>query len=214
MLKHGELPSLTASLSAHNNNMEMLARRLIQPIFIHGLPWFQHLGVPKILRFEVTKRTIVMSVKINFDLLEYGSKPHHNSSSIVLTFHRSNLWGPTSFKVSIACWWTWLLVDLEKRHLLELNQQPSDSACDALPTELKCLSNSETVSECQGYNPFGSNSPITVVCVCDDSAISESWSECCDIASIRVQECWQVSAACIVPLIFVPYGFWIRCLLR
>ena len=43
---------------------------------------------------------------------------------------------------------------------LELNQQPSDSAYDALPTELKCLSNSETVSKCQGYNPGGSNSPI------------------------------------------------------
>ena len=46
--------------------------------------------------------------------------------------------------------------------MLELNQQPSDSVCDALPTELKCLSNSETISECQGYNPGGSNSPITM----------------------------------------------------
>ena len=44
--------------------------------------------------------------------------------------------------------------------MLELNQQPSDSACDALPTELKCLSNSETVSKCQGYNPGSSNLPI------------------------------------------------------
>ena len=45
--------------------------------------------------------------------------------------------------------------------MLELNQQSSDSACDALPTELKCLSNSETISKCQGYNPGGSNSPIS-----------------------------------------------------
>ena len=47
--------------------------------------------------------------------------------------------------------------------MLELNQRPSDSACDALPTELKCLSNSETISKCQGYNPGGSNSPIIVL---------------------------------------------------
>ena len=31
-------------------------------------------------------------------------------------------------------------------------------------------------------------------------------------ASLRVQEHWQVSAACIVPLIFVPNEFWIRML--
>ena len=37
------------------------------------------------------------------------------------------------------------------------------TACDALPTELKCLSNSETVSDCQGCNPVGSNSPINNV---------------------------------------------------
>ena len=45
------------------------------------------------------------------------------------------------FKTQIW-WWTWLLVDLEKWHLLKLNQWSSDSACNALPTELKCLSNS------------------------------------------------------------------------
>ena len=35
-------------------------------------------------------------------------------------------------------------------------------------------------------------------------------SECCDIASFRVQECWQVSAAHIVPLSVVLVKFWIR----
>ena len=39
-----------------------------------------------------------------------------------------------------------------------------------------------------------------MVCTCDDSAISESCSKCCDIASFLVQEHWQVSAAHIVPL--------------
>ena len=34
---------------------------------------------------------------------------------------------------------------------------------------------------------------------CDDFLASGSCSEGCDIASFRVQECWQVSAAHIVP---------------
>ena len=53
--------------------------------------------------------------------------------------------------------------------MLELNQRPSESACDALPTELKCLSNSEPISKCQGYNLGGSNSPITVLHLPDTS---------------------------------------------
>ena len=35
---------------------------------------------------------------------------------------------------------------------------------------------------------------------CDDFLAVESCSEGCDIASFRVQERWQVSVACIVPL--------------
>ena len=35
---------------------------------------------------------------------------------------------------------------------------------------------------------------------CDDVLASVIYSECCDIASFRVQECWQVSAAHMVPL--------------
>ena len=59
------------------------------------------------------------------------------------------------------------------------------------------------------------------VSVCDDSASSEiytvcsdsseSYSECCDIASFRAQEHWQLSAAHIVPLYFVPYSFQMLC---
>ena len=47
---------------------------------------------------------------------------------------------------------------------------------------------------------------------CDDFLATESCSECCDIASFRVQEHWQVSAAHIVPLSFVPGDFQIRML--
>ena len=47
---------------------------------------------------------------------------------------------------------------------------------------------------------------------CDDFLATESCSEGCDIASFRVQECWQVSAACIVPLSFVLGVFRIRML--
>ena len=47
--------------------------------------------------------------------------------------------------------------------------------------------------------------------VCDDSATLESCSKCCDIISFRVQEHWQLSAACIVPLNVVPCGFWMLC---
>ena len=48
---------------------------------------------------------------------------------------------------------------------------------------------------------------------CDDFLASVFWSEGCDIASFRVQECWQVSAAHIVPLSVVLVKFWIRSLL-
>ena len=47
---------------------------------------------------------------------------------------------------------------------------------------------------------------------CDGFSTSEFCSEGCDIASFRVQECWQVSAARIVPLSFVPGDFQIRML--
>ena len=55
------------------------------------------------------------------------------------------------------------------------------SACDALPTEVKCLSNSETISKCQGYNPGGSNLPISGVTVGNtemvDSEGQAKWDE-------------------------------------
>ena len=41
---------------------------------------FHDFNIWGILRFEVTKRTIVMSVEINFDLLECGS----NTSQLVI----------------------------------------------------------------------------------------------------------------------------------
>ena len=47
---------------------------------------------------------------------------------------------------------------------------------------------------------------------CDDFTASACCSEGCDIASFRVQEYWQVSAACIVPLSIVPNVFQIRML--
>ena len=43
--------------------------------------------------------------------------------------------------------------------------------------------------------------------MCDDNLAMECCSEGCDIASFRVQERWQVSAACIVSLSFVPGKF-------
>ena len=47
---------------------------------------------------------------------------------------------------------------------------------------------------------------------CDGFLASDVISECCDIASFRVQEHWQVSAAHIVPLSIVPNDFWIKML--
>ena len=47
---------------------------------------------------------------------------------------------------------------------------------------------------------------------CDGFLAAEYCSEGCDIASFRVQECWQVSAARIVPLSNVPGKFQIRML--
>ena len=41
---------------------------------------------------------------------------------------------------------------------------------------------------------------------------TEICSDGCDIASFRVQECWQVSAARMVPLSIVPGEFQIRML--
>ena len=48
--------------------------------------------------------------------------------------------------------------------------------------------------------------------MCDDFLAVESCSEGCDIASFRVLERWQVSAARIVPLRFVLGKFQIRML--
>ena len=47
---------------------------------------------------------------------------------------------------------------------------------------------------------------------CDDFVAMESFSKGCDIASFRVQECWQVSAAHIVPLRIVLVVFQMRML--
>ena len=47
---------------------------------------------------------------------------------------------------------------------------------------------------------------------CDDFLALVICSEGCDIASFRVQECWQVSGAHIVPLSIVLVGFQIRML--
>ena len=47
---------------------------------------------------------------------------------------------------------------------------------------------------------------------CDDFLVLECFSEGCDMASFRVQELWQVSAARIVPLSFVLGDSWIRML--
>ena len=47
---------------------------------------------------------------------------------------------------------------------------------------------------------------------CDDCLASEICSKGCDIAAFRVQECWQVSAARMVPLCVVLVEFHIRML--
>ena len=47
---------------------------------------------------------------------------------------------------------------------------------------------------------------------CDGFLASKCCSEGCDIASFRVQGCWQVSAACVVPLSIVPGEFQMRML--
>ena len=70
------------------------------------------------------------------------------------------------------------------------------SSSDAVEPSSDLVSDSELLSES----------------LCDDLSAAESCSEGCDIASFRVQECWQVSAARIVPLSFVPGEFWIRML--
>ena len=59
------------------------------------------------------------------------------------------------------------------------------------------------------------------ISVCDDSTSlemytvhsdnSELCSKSCDIASFRVQKCWQLSAACIVPLNLILCDFWMLC---
>ena len=59
-----------------------------------------------------------------------------------------------------------------------------------------------------------SNSELCSELFCDDFLALECGSECCDIASFRVQEHWQVSAARIVPLSFVLNEFRIRMLLK
>jgi hypothetical protein len=68
--------SLTGSRDLHNY-VEVLARRLTQPIFLHGLPFSQRFAV---LKFEVTKRMLIVSFEINVDLLEFGSKSCHFTS--------------------------------------------------------------------------------------------------------------------------------------
>ena len=57
-----------------------------------------------------------------------------------------------------------------------------------------------------------SDSELFSKSLCDDFLPVEACSGGCDIASFRVQEHWQVSAARIVPLGFVPGEFWIRML--
>ena len=70
------------------------------------------------------------------------------------------------------------------------------SSSEAVDPSSDLVSNLELVSESSCDNFLGS-----VFC-----------SEGCDIASFRVQECWQVSAAHIVPLSMVLVEFWIRML--
>ena len=49
-------------------------------------------------------------------------------------------------------------------------------------------------------DPFSNSVEWYSMSCCDDSLLLESCSVQCDIASFRVQENWQVSAAHIVPL--------------
>ena len=57
-----------------------------------------------------------------------------------------------------------------------------------------------------------SDSELHSKSVCDDFLALGFVSEGCDIASFKVQEHWQVSAARIVPLSMVLNEFWIRML--
>ena len=70
------------------------------------------------------------------------------------------------------------------------------SSSEAIDPSSDSVSNSESVSESS----------------CDGFLASVMCSEGCDIASFRVQECWQVSAARIVPLSIVLNEFQIRML--
>ena len=65
------------------------------------------------------------------------------------------------------------------------------------------MSSSEAVDPSSNLELYSESS-------CDDFLASVICSEGCDIASFRVQEHWQVSAACIVPLNIVPVEFLIR----
>ena len=67
------------------------------------------------------------------------------------------------------------------------------------------------VSSSEAVDP-SSNSELVSKSSCDDFLASVKCSEGCDIASFRVQERWQVSAAHIVPLRVVPGKFQIRML--
>ena len=71
------------------------------------------------------------------------------------------------------------------------------------------------VSSSDAVDPSSDSLSVSELCselICDDSLASECFSEGCDIASFRVQERWQVSAARIVPLSIVPVEFWITML--
>ena len=67
------------------------------------------------------------------------------------------------------------------------------------------------VSSSEAVDP-SSNLELVSKSSCDDFLALVKCSEGCDIASFRVQECWQVSAARIVPLSIVLNEFWIRML--
>jgi len=58
--------SLTSIRDLHNN-VEVRGGRLMQPIFLHGLPC-QLFNVLKLLEFEVAKRMLIVGFKINVDL--------------------------------------------------------------------------------------------------------------------------------------------------
>ena len=71
------------------------------------------------------------------------------------------------------------------------------------------------VSSSEAVDPSSdsvSNSELVSESMCDDFLAAELCSEGCDIASFRVQERWQVSAAHIVPLSIVLNEFRIRML--